>query len=58
MYAKDLSLLLHRELSEVLSYDETLKRFESLRGYGQLPRGRDKAAQRLTNREIAMAILG
>ncbi len=58
MYAKDLSLLLHRELSEIRSYDETLRRFESLRGYGQLPRGRDRAAQRLTNIEIARAVLG
>lgn len=58
MYAKNLSLLLHRELSERRSFDETLQRFESLRGYGQLPRGRDKAAQRLTNDEIARAVLG
>lgn len=58
MYAKELSLLLHRELYETRSYDETLKRFESLRGHGLLPRGRDKAAQRLTNDEIARAILG
>ncbi len=58
MYAKNLSLFLHRELSEPRSYDETLKRFESLRGYGQLPRGRDKAAQRLTNKEIARVVLG
>jgi len=58
MYAKNLSLLLHRELSEPRSYDETLKRFESLRGHGQLPRGRNKAARRLTNDEIARAVLG
>jgi hypothetical protein len=58
MYAINLSLLLHDELSESQSYDETLKRFESLRGYGQIPRGRDRAAQRLTNNEIACAILG
>lgn len=58
MYAKNLSLLLHRELSEQRSYDETLERFESLRGYGQLPRGRDRATQRLTNDEIARSILG
>ena len=58
MYAKNLSLLLHRQLSEPRSYDETLKRFESLRGYGQLPRGRERAAQRLTNVEIARAVLG
>ena len=58
MFAKNLSLLLHRQLSEAYSYDETLKRFETLRGYGQLPRGRDKAGQRLTDEEIARAILG
>lgn len=58
MYAKNLSHLLHRELSEQLSYDETLKRFESLRGCGQLPRGRNRAAQRLSNDGIAGAILG
>ncbi len=58
MYAKNLSLLLHRELSESRSYDETLKRFENLRGYGQLPRGRDRAAQRLTDDEISRAVLG
>jgi hypothetical protein len=58
MYAKNLSLLLHRELSEPRSYDETLKRFESLRGYRQLPRGRERAAQRLTNDEISRAVLG
>ena len=58
MYAKNLSLLLHRELSEPRSYDETLKRFESLRGYGQLPRGRERAGQRLTDDEISRAVLG
>lgn len=58
MYAKNLSLLLHRELSEPRSYEETQKRFESLREYGQLPRGRERAAQRLTNDEIARAVLG
>jgi hypothetical protein len=58
MYAKNLSLLLHQELSEPRSYEETLTRFDSLRAYGQLPRGRDKAAQRLTNSEIARAVLG
>lgn len=58
MYAKNLSLLLHRELSEQQSYEETLKRFESLRGCGQLPRGRHRAAQRLSYDEIALAILG
>lgn len=58
MYAKNLSLILHRQLSETDSFDDTLKRFESLRGNGLLPRGRDKADQRLTNEEIASAVLG
>lgn len=58
MYAKNLSLLLHRWLSEQDASDDTLKRFESLRGYGQLPRGRDKAGMRLTNEEIVSAVLG
>jgi hypothetical protein len=58
MYAKNLSLLLHSQLSEECSYDKTLKRFETLRGYNQLPRGREKAEQRLSNEEIARAILG
>jgi hypothetical protein len=58
MYAKNLSLILHHELSEASSYEETIKRFESLRGCGQLPRGRVRAAQRLSNNEIASAILG
>lgn len=58
MYAKNLSLFLHRVLSEQRSYDETLVRFEGLRGYGLLPRGRENAAQRLTNEEIARAVLG
>lgn len=58
MYAKDLSLFLHSQLSETLSYEDTLVRFEKLRSYGQLPVGRENAAQRLTNVEIACAILG
>ncbi len=58
MYAKNLSLLLHRWLSETISFDDTLERFEKLRSYDQLPRGRDKAGQRLTNEEIACAVLG
>lgn len=58
MYAKNLSLLLHRWLSETDSYDDTLDRFENLRGNGQLPRGRDMAGQRLSNEEISSAVLG
>ncbi len=33
-------------------------RFESLRRYGKLPRGRERRAQQLSDREIAAAILG
>src|ERR1700722_12706560 len=35
-----------------------MDRFESLRGYGKLPRGRERRNQQLTNGEIAAAILG
>jgi len=38
--------------------DEIMERFESLRSYGKLPRGRERQNQRLTNGEIAAAILG
>lgn len=58
MYAKNLSLQLHRSLSETDSYNDTLERFEKLRGYGQLPRGREKSGQRLSNEEICCAVLG
>lgn len=58
MYAKNLSLLLHRRLAEPRTYEDTLMRFEKLRGYGQLPRGRDRADQRLSDEEIASAVLG
>ena len=37
---------------------ELEERFESLRGYGRLPRGRDKRAQHLNLAEIAAAVLG
>lgn len=39
-------------------FEETLTRFERLRGYALLPRGRENAAKRLSNNEIASAILG
>ena len=58
MYAKELSLYLHQELAEPQTYDETLKRFESLRGYGRLPRGRATAGLRLSDEHIANAVLG
>ena len=38
--------------------DDIMERFESLRSYGKLPRGRERQYQRLTNGEIAAAILG
>ena len=34
------------------------ERFESLRGYGKLPRGRERRNQQLTHAEIAAAVLG
>ncbi len=58
MYAKNLSMYLHQELAEARTYDETLKRFECLRGYGRLPRGRENASLRLTNENIANAVFG
>ena len=38
--------------------DDIVERFESLRNYGKLPRGRKRRNQQLTNGEIAAAILG
>lgn len=58
MYAKNLLEILHRALSDPGTYDDTQIRFEKLRGYGLLPRSRDKANQRLSNEEIASSILG
>lgn len=58
MFAQNLSLLLHQNLAEPHEYDATLKRFESLRGYGLLPRGRENAGQRLSNEQIASAVIG
>lgn len=37
---------------------EIMERFESLRAYGKLPRGRERRNQQLTDGEIATAILG
>lgn len=41
-----------------ITRDEIMARFESLRGYGRLPRGRERRNQQLTNAEIAAALLG
>jgi hypothetical protein len=38
--------------------EDIIERFESLRGYGKLPRGRERRNQKLTHGEIAAAILG
>jgi hypothetical protein len=58
MYARHLSKLLHQTFASPAPFDETLARFESLRGYGLLPRGRDNAGTRLTDEQIASAVLG
>jgi hypothetical protein len=38
--------------------EDIIERFESLRSYGKLPRGRERRNQKLTHGEIAAAILG
>jgi hypothetical protein len=58
MYARNLLDLLHNQLVEIRDYEGTLRRFESLRGYGMLPRGRENAGRRLENEQIANAVLG
>ncbi|WP_337352950.1 methylamine utilization protein MauJ [Phyllobacterium sp. CCNWLW109] len=58
MYARELMIWLHERLAERGSLDQTRKRFESLRGHNLLPRGRQNAAVRLSNEQIASAVLG
>ena len=58
MYARDLSVKLHSQLASKTKYNTSVKRFEALRGYGMLPKGRDNARQRLTDSQIASAVLG
>ena len=58
MYARNLLDILHRELAEPREYEATHQRFESLRGHGLLPRGRENAGRKLENEQIANAILG
>ncbi|CDZ35571.1 Hypothetical protein NGAL_HAMBI1145_29110 [Neorhizobium galegae bv. officinalis] len=58
MYAKSLAFLLHELLSSPDPFADTLKRFEHLRGFGLLPRGREKAGVRLSDKEIVSAVLG
>ncbi|RTL50060.1 MAG: hypothetical protein EKK40_13780 [Bradyrhizobiaceae bacterium] len=58
MYARHLCDILHRALAAPGAYHETLQRFETLRGYGLLPRGRENAGVRLTDEQISSAVLG
>ncbi|MER9948501.1 hypothetical protein NKJ89_10375 [Mesorhizobium sp. M0047] len=58
MYARHLADILHRELAEPGKFEDTLKRFETLRGYGLLPRGRERAGVRLSDEQAASAVLG
>lgn len=58
MYALQLCSMLHRTLASPSPYQKTEQRFESLRGYGLLPAGRENAGLRLTDEQIASAVLG
>lgn len=58
MYARNLAGILRHLLGPNETGDDVDKRFESLRGHGQLPRGRTNAAARLTDTQIASAVLG
>ena len=57
MYARQLCDYLHRELSPSDDYDESLNRFERLRGFGLLPQGRQNEGVRLSDEQIASAVL-
>lgn len=57
MYARDLMIWLHERLADFGTFEQTQKRFEALRGYDLLPRGRENAATRLSNEQIANAVL-
>jgi hypothetical protein len=62
MFAINLAALLFELFAGIdmahMARDEMLERFESLRAYGRIPRGRQRRDQRLTSAEIAAAILG
>ena len=62
MFAKNLEILLmilcEKGDVSTAAPDDYAKRFELLRNYGQLPRGREKRNKILTTSEIAGAILG
>ncbi|OEC93380.1 methylamine utilization protein MauJ [Rhizobium sp. YK2] len=57
MYARDLMIWLHERLAPAGTFDQTQRRFETLRGYDLLPRGRENAGQRLSDAQIANAVL-
>jgi hypothetical protein len=62
MFAKNAEILLYTlleksDVSPVIP-DDFLQRFDSLRRYAKLPRGRERRAQILTTPEIAAAIFG
>ncbi len=57
MYARDLMFWLHERLSWNEKLDQTQTRFESLRGYALLPRGRENSGIRLSDEQIANAVL-
>lgn len=62
MFAKNLERILHEyvQTADVSSddYHDIAARFESLRAYGRLPRGRENRGKHLSALEIAAAILG
>lgn len=58
MYARELMIWLHQRLAEQGTFEQTQRRFERLRGCDLLPRGRHNASVRLTNEQIANAVLG
>ncbi|MBY2916910.1 methylamine utilization protein MauJ [Rhizobium leguminosarum] len=57
MYARDLVIWLHKRLVHVGTFDQTQKRFETLRGCNLLPRGKENAGQKLSDEQIANAVL-
>jgi len=58
MRAKELVGLLTRSLWLREGEDDQFKRLEALRGYGQIPRGKENAAVRLSDKQIASVLMG
>ena len=57
MHARDLMVWLHERLAQQEEIEKTLQRFERLRGNALLPRGRENAGLRLSDEQIANAVL-